>query len=417
MSKPQSNDAEPRKFVKYHYRIEKDQWNDEMFFRELEFENPGLMDIPYYNAMRTSARERFDPAERLPRIDVASALRFRAEKELIVAMKPPVHQDHSEVNILTLLTFSITPVVPRKPISQQKRWKVTGTGGYRYIRRDGGKLDLEYIDVKPGIEKGKPLALYGPTTVANVNRPRVLLSKPLVTAEFDDPDGPYTVRIGDNSYEVIPENSLIPIKPGELSGEATIRLEPVGVRVGIRFLVFGEGNPFLGPLNETYERVVAAYESLVEESRSAKIGVKEINHAALVHDVPVIALYNYISKRRAERERREALRLQMLGVKAAVETDRQIRAAREEMERNQEPEKPAGGRFHFRKKKKPTLEDIISSATVTVEDVDEPQEAAMDVNLDKRAWKLLESGDYPAMTQPEPEAEKKRRFLSRFRRR
>lgn len=415
MSKPQGSDAEPRKFVKYHYRIEKDQWNDEMFFRELEFENPGLMDIPYYNAMRTSARERFDPAERLPRIDVASALRFRADKELIVAMKPPVHQDHSEVNILTLLTFSITPVVPRKPMSQQNRWKVTGTGGYRYIRRDGGRLDLEYIEVKPGIERGKPLALYGPTLVQNINKPRVLLSRPLITAEFDDPDGPYTVRMGGDSYQVIPENTLIPMKPGELSDESTIKKEPVGVRVGFRFLVYGQGNPFLGPLGETYERVAAAYESLVEESRSARIGAREINHAALVHDVPVIALYRYIAKRREERERQEEIRRQMLGLRIAVETDRRVRAAMENIQKTPEQEKPAKGRLHSRKRKKPTLEDIVAS--VTVADVDEPGDQAKDLNLDRRAWKALDSGDYQDVAQPGPETGKKRRLLSRFRRR
>lgn len=416
MSKPQGSDAEPRKFVKYHYRIEKDQWAEEMFFRELEFENPGLMEIPYYNAMRTSARERFDAAERLPRIDVASALRFRADKELIVARKTPVHKDHSEVNILTLLTFSIAPVLPKKPLSEHNRWKVTGSGGYRYIRRDGGRLDLEYFDVKPGIEKGKPLALYGPTLITYCNRQRVLLTKPLVTAEFEDPEGPYIISMGNEKYEVIPENTLIPLSPGELNGEATIKADPEGVRVGFRFLVFGSGNPFLGAMALTYERVVAAYDSLVEESKSGKIGIKEINMAATVHDVPVIALYRYIAKRRAEMERQEDIRRQMLGVRIAVETDRRVRAAMTERQNQSERVQSSGKKRRFHRRRKPTLEDITASAgmqAVGVDDLSEP-----DVELDKSAQKILNSGDYSQMDPQETvEVERKRHWFSRFRRR
>lgn len=69
------------RFIPYNYHVNAEDWADELFFRELELENPDLVDLPFYNALRTTHREKSDQAERLPRIDVAYALNFTGRKK------------------------------------------------------------------------------------------------------------------------------------------------------------------------------------------------------------------------------------------------------------------------------------------------------------------------------------------------
>lgn len=69
------------RFIPYNYHVNAEDWADELFFRELELENPDLTDLPFYSALRTTHREKSDPAERLPRIDVAYALNFSGRKK------------------------------------------------------------------------------------------------------------------------------------------------------------------------------------------------------------------------------------------------------------------------------------------------------------------------------------------------
>lgn len=62
------------RFVPYSYNIGPEAWPEENFYRDLEFGNPELLDIPYYRALRASMREKIDPAERTPRMNLGKLL-------------------------------------------------------------------------------------------------------------------------------------------------------------------------------------------------------------------------------------------------------------------------------------------------------------------------------------------------------
>lgn len=60
--------------IKYSYSVPSEDWATEMFFRELEFGSPELLDIEYYRALRSATREKADPSERVPRLDLVTLL-------------------------------------------------------------------------------------------------------------------------------------------------------------------------------------------------------------------------------------------------------------------------------------------------------------------------------------------------------
>lgn len=60
--------------IKYSYSVPNEDWATEMFFRELEFGSPELLNLEYYRAIRSMVREKADPSERVPRIDLATLL-------------------------------------------------------------------------------------------------------------------------------------------------------------------------------------------------------------------------------------------------------------------------------------------------------------------------------------------------------
>jgi len=68
----------PRKAINHPYRVPQSAWGHEELFRELEFENSNLSDLPYYNRLRGSFREFSDEGERLPRISIYNTLKERA---------------------------------------------------------------------------------------------------------------------------------------------------------------------------------------------------------------------------------------------------------------------------------------------------------------------------------------------------
>ena len=60
--------------IKYSYSVPNEDWATEMFFRELEFGSPELLDNAYYRSLRSMVREKADPSERVPRVDLATLL-------------------------------------------------------------------------------------------------------------------------------------------------------------------------------------------------------------------------------------------------------------------------------------------------------------------------------------------------------
>lgn len=60
--------------IKYSYSVPAEEWATEMFLRELEFGNPELLENEYYRSIRATMREKADPSERVPRIDLVRLL-------------------------------------------------------------------------------------------------------------------------------------------------------------------------------------------------------------------------------------------------------------------------------------------------------------------------------------------------------
>ena len=60
--------------IKYSYSVPNEDWATEMFFRELEYGSPELLDNPYYRSLRSMVREKADPSERVPRVDLTTLL-------------------------------------------------------------------------------------------------------------------------------------------------------------------------------------------------------------------------------------------------------------------------------------------------------------------------------------------------------
>lgn len=62
------------RFIKYTYSMSDSDWAIEQFFRDMEFGNPELLHNDYYMALRSTMREKADPSEREPRVDLVSLL-------------------------------------------------------------------------------------------------------------------------------------------------------------------------------------------------------------------------------------------------------------------------------------------------------------------------------------------------------
>ena len=62
------------RFIKYTYSMSDSDWAIEQFFRDMEFGNPELLQNDYYMALRSTMREKADPSEREPRVDLVSLL-------------------------------------------------------------------------------------------------------------------------------------------------------------------------------------------------------------------------------------------------------------------------------------------------------------------------------------------------------
>ena len=145
-----SNAAAKRKLLDYNYTIPPEEWPTEMFFRDMEFENPGLLEIPYYRQLRASFREKSDTSERLPLIDVAGALSPRYRKKYSVAPDIPESSQKTRLSSVLLDVRSIYPVVPRSAGSTGGGWRDlggTGNGALRFVpENDGTSFSRMVVD-------------------------------------------------------------------------------------------------------------------------------------------------------------------------------------------------------------------------------------------------------------------------------
>ncbi|PYB68149.1 hypothetical protein DMB44_05360 [Thermoplasma sp. Kam2015] len=104
--KKTGRDYYPRSFP---YRVPQERWGDELFFRDLEFENPGLKDNSYYDMKRKSVIEREDPSSKFTFPSISDLLDDTVEA--VVVRIPPQHPDHTEIRameeIMTPMFFKV----------------------------------------------------------------------------------------------------------------------------------------------------------------------------------------------------------------------------------------------------------------------------------------------------------------------
>lgn len=103
MARNQSNqhsksDSPPagRKHINKSYNVERPEfWEQELEMRDLEFQNPALKNLPYFQELRQNFRERSDREEREPRISVSKAISMVREPpvEIDPIKQIPTHLD------------------------------------------------------------------------------------------------------------------------------------------------------------------------------------------------------------------------------------------------------------------------------------------------------------------------------------
>ena len=314
MPKPNNGSPPPYKFIPHNYRIEREQWGEELFYRDLEFENPDLINIPYYNAMRTSARERFDPSERLPRLDVASIMKFRGVNDLVVKRPIPIHNLHTPMNYMSYLISSPKPVLDRTLISHKKGegWRVYPQGAYRYGKNtmNPDMLNLEIID-----------KVNGRREVRNCNR-IILRYSPLIVASFTDPAGEYTisdkVNGEDFSTEVLPimkngEEQYPPPVPVSIRGHFRVTLNlrklPKGRWIAIpaetdQTREYKRNNPSLTE-NAGTTLIEVAYRDLKTLNEQRTVTLNDVQITADTYQIPVNDLMDYLKKRKSEKQQQK----------------------------------------------------------------------------------------------------------------
>ncbi len=296
----------PQKFISYNYRIEREQWAEELFYRDLEFENPGLASIPYYNAMRTSARERFDPAERLPRIDIASVMRFRGARELIIQKPMRVHDQHTGISYMSYLVDSPKAILDRTMLSKPGNgWRMFPEGVYRYNKTTENPeiLNLEIISKKMG------------HFFRNKCNRIILRYSPLIVADFTDPDGPY--RISDKvsgeefSAAVIPlleygaEQAPPPVPVsarGHFSVTMNKRKNQKGKWISLSIPLENDASREyrkMAMMENAREKLMeAAYDQLSEQNRYKTVLLADVQMISNIYRVPLNALLNYLNKKK-----------------------------------------------------------------------------------------------------------------------
>ena len=171
------SEPKKRKLLDYNYVIPPEEWPTEMFFRDMEFENPGLLEIPYYKQLRASFREKSDTSERLPLIDVAGALSPRYRKKYSVAQEIPHSSQTTRLSSVLLDIRSIYPVLPRNTGGAGGGWRAlseTGNGALRFMRgNDGVSFSCMVAD--------------GSITTIPLCNLFILRYDPLITARWIDP--------------------------------------------------------------------------------------------------------------------------------------------------------------------------------------------------------------------------------------
>ena len=308
MSKSNGEVPRSQKFIPYNYRIEKEQWVEEMFYRDLEFENPDLINIPYYNAMRTSARERFDSAERLPRIDIASAMRFRGAQEIMVAKPMRVHPNHTQMDYLSYLLKSTNIILDRSLLSHAGHgWKPYYDGIYRYNidNGDSTRLALEIITRTSHYTREK------------VNR-IILRYSPLIVATFSDPDKPYDIidKSTGETFTAFPVPMIKdgieqypPPMPVSVRGHFRVTFNHVDKRSGKKISLetdksreYKKKEMAIGAKERLME---FAYDELKRQNATRKVELSDIQTVASIYNVSLKDLLTFLKEKKYQSEREE----------------------------------------------------------------------------------------------------------------
>lgn len=293
----------PVRFTDYHYRIEKENWPEEMFYRDLELENPDLINLPYYSAIRSSARERFDPAERMPRINVASAMSLRGDHELIVRQKVRVHPNHTEVTFMSHYLMTVRATLDRNLLTHpQHPWTPFGDRmAYRWVEKDGKPYAEIFIPGKNTKDADEPAQYFMTAFPAET----ILRYEPLMVLRFSGPEEPYTIvnKWFNEEYEV-ETNTDLPV-PIMLEPPEHKRTGDNFTQTNMGFVWFPKDSDAAIEV-ELDKRVIKAYGYLKWLAKSKTITRKDAEKAAIRFSAPHDRLIDYIRMKREERLKAQA---------------------------------------------------------------------------------------------------------------
>lgn len=116
----------PEKPIDYYFNVEPQDWGLELFFREIEQENPQLFDLPYYSGLRKSFREKTDRAERMPLIDLENAMGPRYKPVVLETPPPQMFPAHTQLAVMYLSGSPLSPVIELDKISRREGWSLLG---------------------------------------------------------------------------------------------------------------------------------------------------------------------------------------------------------------------------------------------------------------------------------------------------
>jgi len=226
-TKSGSEHGEPRKFIPYHYSIPEGEWSAEMFFRELETENPNLLNIPYYASIRKTLREKADPSERLPRIPIAQIMGYEPHNKTVKVMTVDRSGEFTSVTSMEMRLIpnsrAIYTFIEKKE-NYNVKWKIgdplnnVGVSFYRYIsekapafKQESTKISVVYYETW----RGPDGSIHGAMkTIRNSNH-FILRLNPLIIAWYQDPESSeyYVSNISDGTSEKIESSgALLPLR-------------------------------------------------------------------------------------------------------------------------------------------------------------------------------------------------------------
>ena len=302
VKKPDAIKGKTNRFIPYHYSVQEQEWPNEMFFRELEIENPNLMNIPYYTALRSSLREKADSNERMTNIPVSQILNFQPRQ------KPLINEYFQRAGNYTLITplemrLSVLHLFLEQPKSSGEKWLIgagnpIGVSFYRYIHKKG-KISREYYLNK----RDKTNKIVGKMVYENDCNHFILRLDPLILAWFDDPRGNVYTVMNYNTKERYQCTNLNALLPVNLGIPQKVAIPRINIRIDMMpFSLSPDLNGYVyGPNNSIYlDKIMRERRLKVVFLRVRKLktcSLEQLYALSKEFNLDPMEIYNYVLDR------------------------------------------------------------------------------------------------------------------------